>query len=218
MTSTYPTSNTSYTNPGPTDGTAVDVGARTHDEFHTDNNDDLEQLMAKVGTGASTPTNKTVFVGNGTGSSAYSANPTISGTIIAETDLRANVKVQAGTKVYPGTLNGPATGLQSSVSAQVPYLNHTSGGLAANTSATISSFPMGIFICMNANTGDVAVFLSNSVATLTPISAPASIQIAGADPGASSSKIWISLSGGTLQVYNRYATAQALSVLGLGSG
>ena len=49
MATTYPTALTTYTNPSASDQVGVAVGGRTHSQFHSDNNDDIEALQAKVG-------------------------------------------------------------------------------------------------------------------------------------------------------------------------
>jgi hypothetical protein len=49
MSTNFPTTLDTYTNPSATDEVGVDVGGRTHDEFHSDNNDAIEALQAKVG-------------------------------------------------------------------------------------------------------------------------------------------------------------------------
>lgn len=83
MAGSFPTGVTSYTNPGPSDATATEIGGRSHDEFHADNNDDLEQVMTKLGTGASTATANTVLRGTGAGTTAFGQ--------IAAADIADNV-------------------------------------------------------------------------------------------------------------------------------
>lgn len=56
MTTTYPTSLDSFTNPSASDQVGVEVGGRTHSEFHADINDAVEALQAKVGADSSAVT------------------------------------------------------------------------------------------------------------------------------------------------------------------
>jgi hypothetical protein len=157
----------------------------------------------------------TVLIGGA--SNSFSASPTISGTFSA-TNVNTSAAMQAGTtlktgaRIYPGALNG-TTGVQAVGSLQTPYLN---SALAANTAITIATFPLGIFWIFDISQAAMGHFQSNSVSTLTDRGSDAAVQIGGADPGASSSKIWVSLSGGTLQIYNRYAASHFVMVVGFG--
>jgi hypothetical protein len=71
MAGSFPTGVTTYTNPGPTDTTATVIGGRTHDQLHGDVQDDLEQVMTKLGTGAGAATANTVLRGTGAGTTAF---------------------------------------------------------------------------------------------------------------------------------------------------
>lgn len=68
----FPTSLDALTNPGATDS----VATVSHSAQHANANDAIEALEAKLGIGASTATNNTIFVGNGTGSSGFSTSAT----------------------------------------------------------------------------------------------------------------------------------------------
>jgi hypothetical protein len=74
-TASFPTSVATLTNPGATDS----VATVSHSSQHTNANDEIEAIEAKAGTGASTPTLGTLLYGNGTGSSIWSASPSITG-------------------------------------------------------------------------------------------------------------------------------------------
>lgn len=56
MSTNYPVSITSYTNPTGSDQVGLAVGGRTHSQLHDDNNDDIEALQAKVGQNSSVVT------------------------------------------------------------------------------------------------------------------------------------------------------------------
>jgi hypothetical protein len=147
----------------------------------------------------------------GGGSNAFTTTPTVA-SLTTTAALQGGTTVKAGARIYPGALAG-STGVQSNASLQVPYLN---AALAANTAVTIASFPQGRFLLFDLTTANDAHFSSNSISTVTDRGSDATIQIGGADPGASSSKIWVSLSSGTLQIYNRYAAAHFLALVGWG--
>lgn len=151
-----------------------------------------------------------VLTSNGT-ANAFTAAPTVT-TLSTTAQATIGTTLSTGSKMYPGVLNG-TTGAQAFASLQTPYLN---GALGANTSATVATFPIGLFYVANSSNATMGVFRSNAVATLTSISADADVQIGGADPGASSSKIWLSMSGGTLTIYNRWAASKFVTVIGIG--
>lgn len=182
--------------------------------------------VSKLAAGA----NKTILTSNGTANS-MATSATVSGSLTAEAGLnigaatgagtgevKASGKFTAGTKIYPGVLNGPSTGAQSSVSLQSPYFNNQSGsGLGGNTSTTISSFPVGRFTIMNLSNGEVGSFDSNSVSTVTDRGSSSIFQIGGSVPSDSTSKIWVSLSSGTLTIRNVYPSGQIIAVIGFGA-
>ena len=94
MSTNYPTSLTVYTNPAPGDLVSTSIGGRTHSQFHSDNNDDLESLQAKVGIDGSAVTTSHDYKLSGvaTGDKAASltgtetlTNKTISGGILSGT-------------------------------------------------------------------------------------------------------------------------------------
>lgn len=71
--------------PNPTSGSAPN--SPSHSNLHSTANDAVKALEAKVGTGASTPTNNTFLTGNGTGTSVWSkVVPT--GTVVGTSDIQ----------------------------------------------------------------------------------------------------------------------------------
>src|SRR3990167_5388153 len=68
----FPSSLDSLTNPSGTDS----VATVSHSGQHSNANDALEAIEAKVGIGASTPTSGTIFAGNGSGSSMWTTHAT----------------------------------------------------------------------------------------------------------------------------------------------
>ncbi len=71
--SNFPTSVDVFENPSGTGQVSTTV---THSAHHTNANEALELIERKLGTGASTSTNNTIFVGDGTGTSAWSTSAT----------------------------------------------------------------------------------------------------------------------------------------------
>jgi hypothetical protein len=148
----------------------------------------------------------------GGGSNGFPTTPTVA-SLTTTAALQGGTTVKAGARIYPGALNG-STGVQGNASLQMPYLN---AALSGNNSFAISSFPIGVFWLFDLTTASMSQFTSNSISTLVDRGSDATIQIGGADPGASSSKVWISMSLGSLQILNRYAAAHFLILMGFGA-
>jgi hypothetical protein len=130
MAGSFPTAVTTYTNPGPLDTTATEIGTRSHDEFHADVNDDLEQVMTKLGTGASTPSAGTVLRGTGTGTTAFGA--IVSGDITDDTIVNADINSAAAIGLTKIAHVGNGNVLKSSGSANV-------GGQVVNADVSSSA-------------------------------------------------------------------------------
>jgi hypothetical protein len=125
----YPTSLDSFTNPAPGDS----VKTLSHSGQHGDANDAIEALEAKLGIGASTPINGTVLFGNGTGSSAWSASPSITSLITQSFISQASSTILSGL-----TISGNATTTGGA----------TTTNLAVTSSATTTSlFGAGLVPC-----------------------------------------------------------------------
>ncbi len=87
MASTYPTTADSFTDPT----SSSYLSSPAHSTLHQDENDAIEKIEAKLGTGSSTPTNNTFLIGNGTGSSAWSS--------LTSAQLAARVSDETGSGV-----------------------------------------------------------------------------------------------------------------------
>jgi hypothetical protein len=90
----------------------------------------------------------------------------------------------------------------------------SNGTLAAGADLDCTTAASGLLIVRNNSDGGVAVVsVELGLGTCTTISDPSGYVAVGADPGAASSKFWITTSGGTtIRLRNRYATTH-LSVL-----
>lgn len=83
MASNYPGALDSLTNPS----SAQFLNSPSHSSQHSDSNDAIEAIEAKVGTGASTPTADNFLVGTGVGTSAW--NKTVpAGTVVGTSDIQ----------------------------------------------------------------------------------------------------------------------------------
>ena len=82
MATNFPTSlDTATQQPSPSASDAMDATGKEHATVHTNHSGALLALEAKAGTGASTPTANAVFMGTGTGSSAWDTSPTFKGDV-----------------------------------------------------------------------------------------------------------------------------------------
>jgi len=135
MATNYPTSlDTTTELPEPTATTDLNEAGYEHDTLHVNVNQAVRELEAKVGTGTSTSVANTVMAGNGTGTSEWSASPTVSGTMTATTG-------------FVGDLTGDVTGNVSGTAATV------TGAAQANitSTGTLTGLTMGGAIAMADN-------------------------------------------------------------------
>lgn len=135
MATNYPTSlDTTTELAEPTATTDLNEAGYEHDTLHVNVNQAVRELEAKVGTGASTSVANTIMAGNGTGTSEWSASPTVSGTMTATTG-------------FVGDLTGDVTGNVSGTAATV------TGAAQANitSTGTLTGLTMGGAIAMADN-------------------------------------------------------------------
>ena len=135
MATNYPTSlDTTTELAEPTATTDLNEAGYEHDTLHVNVNQAVRALEGKVGTGASPSVANTVMAGNGTGTSEWSASPTVSGTMTATTG-------------FVGDLTGDVTGNVSGTAATV------TGAAQANitSTGTLTGLTMGGAIAMADN-------------------------------------------------------------------
>lgn len=130
MATSFPTSLDSLTNPTNADK----LNNPDHAQQHANANDAIEVIEAKLGIGASTPTNNTFFIGNGSGTSAYSA--------LTSAQLAARVSDETGTgvAVFNDTPTILTPTIASLTNAQHTHLNAAGGGLLGAASVTRTNF------------------------------------------------------------------------------
>jgi hypothetical protein len=164
MSTNYPTGLTTYTNPTATDQVAVAVGGRTHSVFHSDNNDDIEALQAKVGVDGSAVTtthdyklSEVTSTDKSVGKSATQTlvNKTIDGnsntlTVLAPTQLSGLVPMaNGGLNVALSDPNADRILFWDDSAGQYAYLTPGSGLTIAGT--TISASGTVLNTTMTAN-------------------------------------------------------------------
>ena len=135
MATNYPTSlDTTTELPEPTATTDLNEAGYEHDTLHVNVNQAVRELEGKLGTGVSTSSANTIMAGNGTGTSEWSASPTVSGTMTATTG-------------FVGDLTGDVTGNVSGTAATV------TGAAQANitSTGTLTGLTMGGAIAMADN-------------------------------------------------------------------
>src|SRR3990170_1690637 len=81
MATAFPAALDAFSNPAPT----TFMNVLSHSSQHSDENDAVEAIEAKLGIGASTPVVNTVLAGTGAGTSSYSGTPTLTGLRIIST-------------------------------------------------------------------------------------------------------------------------------------
>lgn len=153
---TYPSSLDVFENPTATQSVATVV---THSTQHSNANDALEAVEAKLGTGASTPISGTVFVGDGTGTSRYSTYATttnLSTTGIQTTTFLANGSstLQNFTAVNSTSSSATTTNLFSTTASSSNLFTASvqGAGLSTCTGANFLQWSGGVFGC-EATTG-----------------------------------------------------------------
>ena len=146
MAITYPTSLDAFSNPTAAD--ATNNLTTPHATQHANENDAIEALESKVGTGASTPTANTLLRGTGTGTSAFGA--------AAITDITGGVVATA----YTPVLSGSGTAGTFTYSVQV-------GRYSRIGNIVVAHFNVRVTAASVAPTGDMRITLPATTANIT---------------------------------------------------
>jgi len=157
----YPTSLDSLTNPSGTDS----VATVSHSSQHSNANDAIEALEAKLGISASTAVSGSILAGNGTGSSIWTTFATTtninatgqgifgsflslaSSTIIGGLDIAGNSTTTNATTTNFFSTNASSTnlfGADLTTCNSGQFLQWDSGRFGCNTPATAGTFSGGI--------------------------------------------------------------------------
>lgn len=116
MSTNFPGSLDTFTNPSASDEVGVEVGGRTHSEFHADNNDAIEALEAKVGVDGSAVTTSHDYKLSGVTGSDKAASLTGTENLTNKTLISPSISgtvTDTATTTKTGTLD--ATGATVSV-------------------------------------------------------------------------------------------------------
>ena len=165
----FPTSLDSFTNPSATDS----VATVSHSGQHSDANDAIEAVEAKVGITASTPTANTVFFGNGAGSSIWSATPSLSTLTLTGLGTfggfisTASSTVNAGLTITGNSTTTNATTTIGAFTGHATSTNYRGGGLTSCQTGNFLTWDSGLFGCETDQVGS----LSFGNATGTPVGA-----------------------------------------------
>ena len=158
----FPSSLDTLTNPAGTDS----VATVSHSGQHSNANDAIEAIEAKVGTGASTPVNNTILAGTGAGTSAYV-------TYATTTNLQSTNIVATGSSTLQNFTFVNATGTSAtttnsfSTNASSTNLFSTSfrgGGLANCSGSSFLQWTTGTFGC-GSQTG-ISIFSTTTTANM----------------------------------------------------
>lgn len=120
MSTNFPTSLDTFTNPSGTDLVSSEIGTRTHSEFHSDNNDALEALEAKVGVDSSAVTTSHDYKLSGVTGSDKAASKT-------GTETLTNKTLTSPTLNSP-TISTPTISSVWNFGAHTAYFTETDNG------------------------------------------------------------------------------------------
>lgn len=167
--SSFPASLDALTNPGATDS----VATVSHSSQHTNANDILEAIEAKVGITASTPVSGSIFAGTGAGTSiwtTYGTTTNFNTSTFTSTGLStlAQFISQASSTIVGGltiTGNSTTTNATSTIGAFTSFATTTQlhgAGLTTCTSSNFLQWSGGSFAC---GTPTIATALGTAYAT-----------------------------------------------------
>ena len=169
----FPTSLDSLTNPSGTDS----VATVSHSGQHSNANDAIEVIEAKLGIGASTAVSGTVFVGDGTGTSRWSTYATttnVSTTALESTNILANGSstLQNFTFVNATGTSATTTNFFSTTasSSNAFTASFNGAGLSSCTGQNSLQWDSGVFSCVassGATLSSVSTTSAQDLATTT---------------------------------------------------
>ncbi len=187
--------------PDPTSSTYEDADGFEIDLLLQKINAIVEALETKLGIGASTAANKQVLAGNGSGTTAFTASPTVSGSVTAETgvnvgsatgagagEIRTSAAVKAGGIIYP--------------SGQVGYgLSYGTASVAQSGTTTVSTNVYGLLLVVDPSSGAYMITSSGPASISTAIiNSGAQFDGTGADTGS----LWsVYVTVGVITIKNR---------------
>lgn len=91
-----------------------------------------------------------------------------------------------------------------------------STALGVGADQDITTAGSGVYVVRNLTNGGTALVLVDiGLGTATEVSDPAAVVTVGADPGVGSNQLWVTVTGTTLRVRNRYVAAKDIGVASL---
>ena len=202
----FPTSLDSLTNPATTDS----VATVSHSGQHSNANDAIEALEAKVGIGASTAVNNSIFVGDGTGTSAFSTSATSSNFYSTNWLASGSSTLQRFTATHSTTTNATTTDFYVSTLASSTALRSNTGIIGNLTVTSCTGCTSGTGGIEKASS--TAANLPGVISTSTPLTTGHKVLIMG----------WCSLSYSnsvpTVALYVKPASSATSSALAMSSG
>ena len=189
----FPTSLDALTNPSGTDS----VATVSHSGQHSNANDAIEAIEAKVGIGASTAVTNSLFVGNGAGSSLWTTYGTSTNFTINNLGTFGSFISNASSTIVGGltiTGNSTTTNATSTIGAFTSFATSTSyygAGLSTCQTGNVLTWNGGLFGCEADDAGGGAP--SNNYFATSSASANLYILSIPMTPG-DQLKIWASVS------------------------
>lgn len=147
----FPTSLDSLTNPGATDS----VATVSHSGQHSNANDAIEALEAKLGVGASTAVSGTVLAGNGSGSSIWTTYATTTSLVSTNIVANGSSTLQNFTFVNATGTSATTTNSFSTIASSTNLYGTNINGfsLTSCTGTTFLQWSSGAFGCASPSSG-----------------------------------------------------------------
>lgn len=211
MTATFPTSLDSLTNP--TGGDNLGTASVLHSTQHSDLNDIVEALEAKLGITASTPVAGSVLASATNGQSTWSTSPSVNGGLnVGSTASGATAgAIRAGISVM--AKSAPTSGAYTTDNAYHGVRGVFSGSVTNGNSINIGSFGVVAFVFLFDSGGQCTIVHLNGSTAVTQHGAVMGAWNIGSDAGT----VWAVFHDGTnFVVKNRSGATRSFAAMVLG--
>lgn len=161
----FPTSLDALTNPSGTDS----VATVSHSGQHSNANDALEALEAKLGIGASTPISNSIFVGNGTGSSIWTTFASTTQFYASNFFATASSTLQNFTFLNATGTSATTTNSFSTTASSTNFFTTLFNGAGLSTCQTnnVLTWSGGTFGCEADDTGGSTIVSTTTTANMS---------------------------------------------------